>query len=334
MRRDHLKYLVCPDCQTELSISRELRVERERLITAELACGACGESYPVLRGVPRFVPASNYSEGFGFQWKRHAWTQHDCYSRSTVSEDRFFKETRWPRSLPGETLLEVGCGSGRFTTHALSTDAMVVSVDMSAAVEENYRCHAGARNLLVVQADLYRLPLIRQSFDKVFCLGVLQHTPDVEKAFRTLPDYVGPNGKVAVDVYDKRSGLLGLIEPFYRTHRWIRPLTRRLPPRRLYDAVSAYITLMWPLAKWIHRIPAIGPRINRALLVVDYRGRYPLSEGLLKEWSILDTFDMLSPAYEQRQTIESVKRWFAQSPLKEVEVHYGYNGIEGRGTKC
>ena len=91
---------------------------------------------------------------------------------------------------------------------------------------------------------------------------------------------------------------------------------------------------MWPVARWIHRIPRIGPKINRALFVVDYRNRYPLSEDLLQEWSILDTFDMLSPAYEQRQTLQTVERWFAEAPLRDTEVHYGHNGIEGRGVRC
>ena len=70
------------------------------------------------------------------------------------------------------------------------------------------------------------------------------------------------------------------------------------------------------------------------LLVMDYRGRYDLSEELLLEWSVLDTFDMLSPAYDERQTIDTFRRWFQTAPLRDVDVHYGYNGIEGRGIKC
>ena len=84
----------------------------------------------------------------------------------------------------------------------------------------------------------------------------------------------------------------------------------------------------------INKIPKVGPKLNRMLLIVDYRGRYDLSEEMLQEWSILDTFDMLSPAYDQRQTIETFRNWFETSPLKNIDVHYGYNGIEGRAVKC
>ena len=33
------------------------------------------------------------------------------------------------------------------------------------------------------------------------------------------------------------------------------------------------------------------------LLIADYRGILDLSEEQLKEWAILDTFDVLSPMY-------------------------------------
>ncbi len=333
MFKKHLQYLVCPDCQEDLVFGDCPEADDMHVETGSLLCDACQAEFPIVRGVPRFVELSNYADGFDFQWNKHALTQHDSYSNSSVSEDRFFNETKWDRKLPGEVMLEVGCGSGRFTAQAVSTDAMVIATDLSGAVDANYRIHRDHENLLIVQSDVYRMPFRRNAFDKVFCLGVLQHTPDVEKTFRTLPQFLKPGGHLATDVYDKRSGILGLIEIFYRTYFWLRPITRRMDPRRLYPLVAGYIKLMWPVTKLINKIPVVGSKINRMLLVVDYRGRYDLSEEMLQEWSILDTFDMLSPAYDQRQTIGTFRNWFETSPLTDIEVHYGYNGIEGRATK-
>ncbi len=334
MKDSHLQYLVCPECQSDLAIGDVTDRTDDRVIEGQLVCAPCDKQFPILRGVPRFVELSNYADGFDFQWNKHALTQHDSYSKSTVSEDRFFNETKWKRDLSSETILEVGCGSGRFTAQAVSTGAMVVATDLSGAVDANYRAHEGVDNLLIVQSNIYKMPFRRESFDKVFCLGVLQHTPDVEKSFKTLPDYLKQAGSYVTDVYDKRSGLMGLVEIFYRTYFWVRPLTRRMPTQLLYKMVSTYIKLMWPIAKLINKIPVVGHKINRMLLIVDYRGRYELSEEMLQEWSILDTFDMLNPAYDQRQTIETFRKWFDDSPLKDIDVHYGYNGIEGRAKKC
>jgi len=333
VRLKHLQYLSCPDCHEDLAVENAIDQQDERLVEGSLACTNCKASYPVLRGVPRFVELSNYADGFDFQWNKHALTQHDSHSNSTVSEDRFFQETKWDRDLKDQVILEVGCGSGRFTAQAISTGAMVVATDLSGAVDANYRVHQDADNLLIVQANIYHMPFREQSFDKVFCLGVLQHTPDVEKSFRTLPEYLRTGGKLATDVYDKRSGLMGVVEIFYRTYFWFRPITRRMPTKLLYNLVSSYVKLMWPLTKLINRLP-FGRKINRMLLIVDYRGLYDLDEAMLQEWSILDTFDMLSPAYDQRQTIETFRHWFETSPLTGIEIHYGYNGIEGRAIRC
>lgn len=65
----------------------------------------------------------------------------------------------------------------------------------------------------------------------------------------------------------------------------------------------------------------------------ENEGVFDLKEDILKEWAILDTFDMLSPTYDKPQTIETVKQWFNDADLSNIDVHYGYNGIEGRGKR-
>jgi len=275
------------------------------------------------------VPELNYASSFGLQWTKHAQTQHDSYTGVPISEQRFFQETRWPRRLDGEVLLEVGSGSGRFTAPAATTGALVVSMDYSVAVDANYAANGHRPNVLVVQADLYHMPFRAASFDRVFCFGVLQHTPDVEKSFRSLTSMVRASGRVAIDVYRK----MPAVKRLFLVKYWIRPLTRRMSPKLLYTLTRAYVRLMWPLTRVIHRIPRLGPKINWRLFVIDYRDVFPLSESLLQEWAILDAFDMLSPAFDSPQTLETVRSWFREGGYTDVEVHYGQNGIEGRGRK-
>jgi len=114
---------------------------------------------------------------------------------------------------------------------------------------------------------------------------------------------------------------------------WVRPFVRGVPPDKLYERCKAYVGFMWPLACVITKIPKFGRWVNWRLVIADYHGVYQLSEPMLKEWAVLDTFDMLSPAYDYPQTIETFRRWFNEAGLKEIEVQYGYNAIEGRGVK-
>jgi 2-polyprenyl-3-methyl-5-hydroxy-6-metoxy-1,4-benzoquinol methylase len=197
----------------------------EILEIAEQTCKSCQATYPVVRCIPRFVPGANYASGFGFQWTKRAKTQYDSYSGVKLSEKRFFEETGWPRDLSGQLMLEVGSGSGRFTEQAASTGAFVVSLDYSYAVEANYASNGARENVLIVQGDVYALPLRTGYFDKVFCFGMLQLTPDVHQAFLALPPMLKPNGELVVDVYKKT-----FVRTYLATKYYARRLTRKMEP--------------------------------------------------------------------------------------------------------
>lgn len=231
--------------------------------------------------------------------------------------------------MTGELVLEVGCGSGRFTEQASATGATVISMDYSAAVDANYASNGRRENVIIVQGDLYRMPFRPGFFDRLFCFGVLQHTPRVAEAFQALPQYLKPGGTLAIDVYRRYRGPRRWLQTKY----WVRPLTRRLEPETLYAACARYIETVWPFARVVSRLPKLGRRINAFFLISDYRGVYPLPEGALEEWAVLDTFDQLAPAYDSPQTLETVAGWFRDAGLAAASVQYCYNGIEGRATK-
>ncbi len=328
MKRGHLKYLACPMCKNGLSIDAIEKEKRDSIEKGTLRCSNCNEFYSIINYIPRFVPINNYAEGFGLEWTLHAHTQYDSYTGTNISEKRFFEETKWPRKMKGQLILEVGSGGGRFTEQAVSTGATIISIDYSQAVESNYKYNGHKNNLIIAQGDIYNLPVKENLFDKVLCIGVLQHTPDPKKSFMELPKYLKPGGSLVIDIYANKG-----IRKLFNTKYWIRPITKRMDHNKLYSRCKNYVELMWPLSKLLNKIPHIGKNINWALLIADYRGRYNLSDDLLREWAILDTFDMLSPAYDNPQSLNSVKDWFMEANLDNIEVIYGYNGIEGRGTK-
>ena len=326
MREQHLVHLCCPKCRSDLRIGNVERRREDRIEAGSLACTGCDAVYPVVDSVPRFVPRENYASSFGLEWTRHARTQYDGQSGVPLSERRFFAETRWPRRLEGELILEAGSGSGRFTEHAAATGATIVSVDYSYAVEANQRTNGHLPNVLIVQGDIRALPLREAQFDRIFCFGVLQHTPDPRAAFECLVRHLKPGGNLVVDLYIKSFAKVVL-----GTKYWVRPLTRRMPPHLLYRCVRRYTDFMWPLAAVIRKVPRIGPALNWRLLVADY-SRDGVPEALLKDWAVLDTFDMLAPRYDSPQTVATVRRWFAAAGLTDIQVGPGYNGVEARGS--
>ena len=325
----HLIHLCCPRCHGALALEAVEQAD-DRVREGVLKCIQCTGSYPIVRSIPRFVTdEGNYSVGFGYQWNKHYRTQYDSYTGLNISEERFFNETRWPRSMEGELILEAGSGSGRFTVQAASTGAMVVSFDYSSAVEANYRNNGHLDNVLIVQASIFEMPFRTDYFSRVFCIGVIQHTPDPGKAFSCLSKVLRPGGNVVVDAYRIRPWY----EMIFLTKYWVRPLTRRLPNDALYRFCEKWVTFWWGLTGIFVRLT--GRRtLSWFLLIADYRGVLPLPDNLQREWSILDSFDMLAPAYDYPQTIASVRRWFEENGYVSVDVGYGYNGIEGRGTRA
>lgn len=307
-----LALLACPSCKEGLVEAAET-----------LGCRGCGRTFPVRDGIPRFVPHEDYTASFGFQWNRFEKTQLGLAATS----ERFGTETGWPRDLQGQLVVEAGCGAGRFTSLAASTGARVVSLDASLAVEAAKRNNPLA-SVTFLQADLRAIPLREGVADKLYCFGVLQHTPDPEESFRALLPCLKPGGEVVFDIYrlSWRSALAGKY--------LLRVVTKRLPPRVLFPLVRVYFAVLWALLAPLHRL--LGRRAWRAgalLGIADYRGVHDLAPERLRELSLLDTFDMLSPAHDHPRTFGQVRRWLERAGLDRPFVGPGHNGVLARGTK-
>ena len=178
MKKKFLKYLICPETKEQLQLKNEV-IEEDSIKSGTLYSSK--KTYEIINYIPRFVD-SHYASNFGFQWNIHNKTQLDKKNLFSISEKRFFETTNWTKILNNEVILEAGCGMGRFTEQALKTGATVISFDMSIAVEANYENNKN-ENLLVLQADIYNMPFKDNFFNKIFCFGVLQHSPDPEKSF-------------------------------------------------------------------------------------------------------------------------------------------------------
>ena len=326
MKRSLLSLLCCPRCGGGLSLP-EARETDERIETGLLACQACSRDYPVVRFVPRFVPAQNYTASFGIQWKQFRQTQLDSYSGVPVSRQRFFRQTGWsPAALEGKRILDVGCGAGRFAEIALSCGAEVIAVDYSEAVDACWLNLGHNHGLNVLQGDLYHLPFKPGSFDFLYCFGVLQHTPDVGAAFAALPPQLGIGGRLAVDIYPK------LFANIFWPKYWLRAWTKRMPAKRLLGLVGQMVPLLLPLSRVVGRIPIAGRKLRYLIPVANYEGIYPLSESQLREWAVLDTFDMLAPAHDRPQSADTLRAWFERAGLREIQI-FREGFLVGRAVK-
>jgi SAM-dependent methyltransferase len=261
---------------------------------------------PVVGGIPRYCEPENYTDSFGFQWNRFASTQLD-----QSSEERLFASTGWtPEELDGLDILEVGSGAGRFSRPILErTRANLYSVDYSTAVDANWRNNGAIApdRFHLFQASIYEMPFPDNSFDKVLCLGVLQHTPDFEASVKALVAKAKPGGEIVVDFYRRK--------PWTKLHAkyLLRPLTRRMNHKRLLGLIERNVDWMIAAHKLLTRVGLHA--LTRFLPLVDITGTFPkhLTPQQVREWAILDTFDMFSPEFDNPQRLRDVVAMFLRA---------------------
>ena len=279
--------------------------------------------YPCKNGAYRIVKDDNYTENFGYQWNKFAGTQVDKSSALSISKSRFFAESQWDKEdLSGKNILEVGSGAGRFSQVVLDfTNGNLFSVDYSNAVEANYKNNGPNERFNLFQASIYEMPFAPGQFDKVFCFGVLQHTPDVELSAKTLIDMVKPGGELVVDFYPINGWWTKLNAKYI-----FRPYTKKLTHEKLFKKIEKNIDWLIKTSRFFSKI-GVGKLTNRFLPICDIDNTLPknLTKQQLREWCILDTFDMFSPQYDQPQKISTVVGWFNKYGMKDVSgktVHF------------
>jgi len=280
-------------------------------------CPKCDESFPEQNAIAHFVNPQNYADSFGFQWKRHARTQLD--SAEIRESERHFrvKTGLTPQELDGKLVLDVGCGMGRFAEVATRWGARVVGVDLSAAAEVAAK-NLSDRDFIAFQADVFHLPFEVESFDCIYSVGVLHHTPDCEAAVKALPQFLKPNGVIAVWLY---SGY----NKWYRFTDIYRKYTHRMSAPALHRLLSVAVPFFYHLDRGLRVVPLLGKPAAGLLHHV-----FPVNRQDDSEARLLDTFDWYSPRYQSKHTYEQVFRWFESSGLEDLHVAEIPISIRGR----
>ncbi|MFN8247415.1 MAG: class I SAM-dependent methyltransferase [Ferruginibacter sp.] len=286
------------------------------MVSADGLRDADGSYFPHRNGAYRIVPSDNYTESFGFQWNKFVGTQVDKESKLQMSKVRFFAETSWDKEeLSGKNVLEVGSGAGRFSQIILDfTKANLYSVDYSNAVEANYKNNGPNERLQLFQASIYDMPFAKAQFDKVLCIGVLQHTPDFEKSVASLVEMAKPGAEVVVDFY----GVNGWWTKLHAKYIF-RPFTKKMSHEKLHKVIDSNIDWLIKASRFFTKI-GIGKFTNRFLPICDIEGTLPknLPYQQLRELCVLDTFDMFSPEHDHPQRIKTVVKWFEKYGMEKV----------------
>lgn len=242
MRETLCNHLCCPECGSDLDLEPD-ELDDGEILSGSLSCPSCEQRWPIVRGVPRFVPddlprdVRHTARNFGTSWRIWNDIDDDRYRRQLLDWLPFLS----PQDVRDRTVLDGGCGKGRHLRVMAGFGAReVIGVDVSLAVDVAYANTRDLPNVHVVQADLRRLPF-RNDFDMVYSIGVIHHTPHPQRFFEAIAGHARPGGTVACWVYGRENNgwIVWLVNPIRLG------LTRYLP-------AGALRVVAWVLAVVVH----------------------------------------------------------------------------------
>ena len=257
------------------------------------------ESYKIDNGVLNFLnDNNNYSNSFGIQWKIWPLIQFDRFAGISYSEDMFKRITGIDSltELSGLTVLDIGCGPGRFIDICRKYGAKVWGVDYSDAAYIAAKNFSSDNDVTIIRCSATNLPIESSQFDLVYSIGVLHHTDCPDVAFSECARVCKKGGRVAISVYGKNGYYdlphLNLIRRFLnllgeKTKKYI---------ALLYSVTV--VSIFYPL----HRLFKNQTRILRAIVPHAYINNYV--------WSILDTYDSITPKYQHTYYSYEIYDWY------------------------
>jgi ubiquinone/menaquinone biosynthesis C-methylase UbiE len=122
---------------------------------------------------------------------------HRLYSRGTESyEDELLDAL--DLTTVGLRLLDVGCGPGEWHGRLMERGALITGVDLSDGMLREAAAAATGSPPRLVQGDAHRLPFRHNTFDRLFCSGVMYHLADHALALQEMRRVLRPGGLAIV----------------------------------------------------------------------------------------------------------------------------------------
>lgn len=338
MKKKLLNLLICPCCGSELKLEVYLQNKNE-IIEGKLYC-SCKQNFPIIKGVPRLLRESlrrslkrlypeffnRYSDlleaetfsrqdliinkqkkatmgRFGYEWTVFSGYNCDNFSAFISSLPSGF--------LRGKLGLDVGCGAGRHAYRASREGAEIIAVDISQSVDAAYNNNRDNDFVHIVQADIYRLPFMPETFQFIYSLGVLHHLPEPKRGYLSLIPFIKQGGSIFIWVYAYTFRKVAL--------ELLRLVSCRLSNKNIKR--MAYLCnlvdygIFINLYRFLSRLPSLGKYINNftPLRIKEYAG---YGYGVC----YADWFDRLSAPITNYYKKDEINNWILDSGLINTKI--------------
>jgi len=253
------------------------------------------------------------------------------YSSPGFDENcRFFETTTGysSRHLAGKTVLDAGCGTGRYMEVAASMGAHVVGIDLSRSVDRAYRETRFKPQVDFIQGDLMNPPLRPEAFDALYSIDVLNQTPDTRGAFQSISQLLRPGGHAAIWLDQRFLAENGN----YPSHRLLTRLSERLSDgMRVFTTRMSHRMLHYaciglaPLGE-LKRIAGTNKILKSMLAPILL---LPVSDHPNRSVRLGSTFTWFAPPNQWKHTTQEVLAWFEAEGYEAVHPLNRTAGVSG-----
>ena len=250
-------------------------------------------------------------DSFGDEWQAfHGFEEAEIQKLG----DEYF-DIITPQMLnPSTSVLEVGCGSGRFLKYLSDKAGFIVGVDPSHAVFASDKLLGPKKNVVLVKASANDLPFANETFNFVYSIGVLHHIPDTLKAMQACVDKVKKGGYFFTYLYYDLDNRGFLFRSLFNASTIIRRGVSKLPgkPKRVVCDLLA-VGLYMPFVGFSRFLKMLGvkEKVRRKIPLYGYENK---SFYIIRN----DALDRFGTPLEQRFTKKQIQDMMERCGLSEI----------------
>ena len=250
-------------------------------------------------------------ESFGEEWKTfHQFDEAEIMKLG----DEYFDIVNSDMLNEQTSLLEVGCGSGRFLKYLSTRAGFLVGVDPSNAIFAADNLLGSNDKIMLAKASANDLPFADESFDFVCSIGVLHHIPDTFKAMKACVDKVKKGGYFYTYLYYDLDNRGFLFRSLYNVSNFFRKGISKLKPKpKKFVCNILAVAVYMPFVLTCRGLKFLG-------VSESFRKKIPLFGYEKRSFYVIrnDSLDRFGTPLEHRFTKKQIREMMEKAGLTEI----------------
>ena len=250
-------------------------------------------------------------QSFGDEWEKFS-----SFSETEIKNigDEYFDIVDESILNSNSTVLDMGCGSGRWSKYLAPNVKFIEAIDPSDAIFSATKLLSNVNNIRTTQASSDNIPFNDETFDFVFSLGVLHHIPETQTALIDTVKKVKKGGHVLIYLYYNLDNRGVLYKALFKLSSVIRYIVAALPKWAKHivcDFIA--ITVYMPLILVSRIVQKMIP--NKS----TYQ-KLPLAYYVGKSFNVIrnDALDRFGTPLEQRFSKKKIKQMMEKAGLRDI----------------